>query len=350
MFRKVMWHLLGWGLLITIELSLLILQRSALGAFKIFVEYYLLYIALFYANYFFVLKRIERKPHYALQLIFYTLLELAIYHLARLFILNIPFHGDSLKDIIAHFDISTIGAHTFRAIYFLLLSFATWKATFAFHENKEKLTLMEERFKMETEKLKLEQQLSSAEFMYLKAQINPHFIYNTLNYLYNGLEGQDEKRAEALILLSDILRYNLTDSPSSGLVPIKGEVRNILDLIKLSKLRYDGKYYIQCIVEGEMEGVYIIPMILGTLVENIFKHGETSDEKSPAEIHIVVSDQLIYFSTKNKTKDFFLKESRPHTGIAFARKRLSHFYKDQFSLEVQSDKGIFTTELKIQNL
>ncbi|MFT4204292.1 MAG: histidine kinase [Chitinophagaceae bacterium] len=235
-----------------------------------------------------------------------------------------------------------------------MLSFGTWKTYYAYLKQKEITELEKERFDTETErlllaneKLHLQKNLANAEVRYLKAQVNPHFIYNTLNYLYNGLEGLDDDRAEALLLLSDILRYNLTDIPKSGKVPLVGEIKNIETLVRLARLRFGNKCYIEIKKNGDLAQVQLLPMVLGTLVENIFKHGDITDSATPALIYVQVSDGMLTFRTRNKTKASLTKDDRPQSGLAFARKRLEDFYRDDFLLESRDGKGIFETKLKI---
>ena len=339
MNREIRNHIIGWIIYIGYEISLLALGSTAKSPVFNYLAYYIVYILLFYSFYFF-LRTIEGKKLYVLKLVMGTIFILLCYHLARGIIYNLLLKHGYKQGYWDYLRKTNFGLYTARAVLFMILSFATWKATFAYKKVKENASLREEQ-------LELESELALAEIKYLKAQINPHFIYNTLNYLYYGLERKDEQRARALLLLSDILRYNITDVPPSGFVPLKGEVKNILDLLKLAKLRFEGNCYLTVKVMGKINGYVIIPMILGTLVENVFKHGDIYDPKIPAEIYINIEEGNLAFITRNKIKDAKTRDDRPNTGIEFARRRLNLYYKDHFSLDVRTLDTIFETELKI---
>ncbi|WP_191967944.1 sensor histidine kinase [Rhizosphaericola mali] len=339
MTREIRNHIIGWIIYIGYESSLLAFSGATKSPIFNYLAYYIVYILLFYSFYI-LLRIVEGHKFYVLKLITGTLFILLCYHLARGIIYNLLLKAGNRQGYWNYLRETNFGVYTARATLFMGLSFATWKATFAYKKVKENASLREEQ-------LELESELTLAEIKYLKAQINPHFIYNTLNYLYYGLEKKDEQRARALLLLSDVLRYNITDIPPSGFVPLKGEVKNIFDLLKLAKLRFEGHCYFTAKVTGKINGYVIIPMILGTLVENVFKHGDIYDPKIPAEIYITIDDGNLVFITRNKIKNAKTRDDRPNTGIEFARRRLTMYYKDHFSLDVGVRNSIFETELKI---
>jgi LytS/YehU family sensor histidine kinase len=134
----------------------------------------------------------------------------------------------------------------------------------------------------------LEKALLATENAYLKSQINPHFLLNTLNFLYNSVSKLSEKIADSVMTLSDIMRYALTNADEDGKVKLESEIEHISNFIKLNQARFNQRLCIELLMEGDPEGLRIIPLVLITLAENVFKYGDLLSESYPAKINIII--------------------------------------------------------------
>ena len=141
---------------------------------------------------------------------------------------------------------------------------------------------LKQRRILEAQKLQLETQISQANFNFLKAQINPHFLHNTLNFLYAKSLPYSAELSEGILTLSDIMRYALEPGKSKRWkAPLKDEIEHVNNVIKINQLRYSNQLKVNFEVSGEVDGAMIIPFVLITLVENAFKHGDLKNQESP---------------------------------------------------------------------
>lgn len=202
---------------------------------------------------------------------------------------------------------------------------------------------------LQKEKLVLQNDLLQSENNFLRAQINPHFLYNCLNFFYSETFQNNPNAAEGILMLSDIMRYSLKDhTATNGLAHLTEEVAHIENVINIHQLRFAGSLQISFTVEGEAEGKLVAPMILITLVENIFKHGDLHDKNNPAQIHcrINAATQIVFFATYNKKKTGASEDS---TGIGLSniKQRLQALYKDDFSITTADEPTSYKKEITI---
>jgi len=156
---------------------------------------------------------------------------------------------------------------------------------------------------LEEEKLQLEVEKSQANFNFLKAQINPHFLHNTLNFLYAKALPLSSELSEGILTLSDIMRYALSEGNArDGRAPLKDEIEHVQNVIKIQQLRFENKLNVHFEVKGSMDGATIIPFVLITLVENAFKHGDLKNTEHPIDIRVEVKNRQLYFYCRNKKK------------------------------------------------
>lgn len=203
---------------------------------------------------------------------------------------------------------------------------------------------------LEAQKLQLEMQISQANFNFLKAQINPHFLHNTLNFLYAKSLPYSEELSEGILTLSDIMRYALSQgNQKDGKAPLKDEIEHVGNVIKISQLRYSNQLKVNFEVTGDVEGAKIIPFVLITIVENAFKHGDLKSQDYPIDIKLNVKGNKLYFYCSNKKKTG-PKQLSTGIGLDNIKKRLELAYGDKYKFTVKDDPGIYTTELNIDEL
>ena len=185
---------------------------------------------------------------------------------------------------------------------------------------------------------------------FLKAQINPHFLHNTLNFLYAKSLPYSAELSEGILTLSDIMRYALDQGyAKEGKAPLKDEVEHVQNVIKISQLRYSNELKVNFEVMGSLEGKTIIPFVLITIVENAFKHGDLKNPDYPITIRVQVEGNRLYFYCGNSKKRG-PKQLGTGIGLANIKKRLELAYGDQFEFIVRDEPDFYSTELTINNL
>ena len=182
----------------------------------------------------------------------------------------------------------------------------------------------------------------------LKAQINPHFLFNNLNTIYSMAAQNDLRTTDVILKLSDFLHYVLYDT-SSERIPLGKEVEMIKTYVGLQKERINPEITaIELETSGDFSGVEIAPLLLLPLAENCFKHGVGKDL---GNIHIQIgyNNQQLVFSTENNIALREKTETNENGGIGIlnVEKRLSLIYPDRHSLKYQEKDGVFRLEMKI---
>lgn len=157
-----------------------------------------------------------------------------------------------------------------------------------------------------------------------------------------------DKLADGILKLSEIMRYALRQPFNSNneKVALTDEIDHIRNIIEINRLRFNDHIFIQFEVNGSVEGVYILPLVLITVIENVFKHGEINNPKHPATIRITVNNAGIKLYCYNKIKGG-IKEPGTGIGLENTRQRLEYEYGSNFSLQSYNEKGYNTTEMSI---
>jgi two-component system, LytTR family, sensor kinase len=224
----------------------------------------------------------------------------------------------------------------------LLLSALFWSLTYAAKKNKENLTMQLRLQHMENEKIHAEKQ-------FLQSQINPHFLYNTLNFFYAKSLTHSPQLAESVLLLSNIMRYSLEQKEnSSGMVYLEDEINHINNFIRINQFRFNNQLQIQFLVSGNTDKVRIVPLVLITLVENAFKHGEMLDAGYPVAMALVVNEaaQTISFEVRNK-KSNGPKEKGTGIGLENTKRRLAFTYKGTHQMGLKNEEEFYLATLQL---
>jgi sensor histidine kinase YesM len=182
----------------------------------------------------------------------------------------------------------------------------------------------------------------------LKAQINPHFLFNNLNTIYAMASQNDERTSEVILKLSDFLRYILYDT-SCDTIPLEKEVEIIRTYIGLQKERVNPEItQVILTTEGNFEGVNIAPLLLLPLAENCFKHG-IGKSSGTISIDIKFDGKQLHFKTENKIalREKTNAEENGGIGIKNVEKRLSLIYPELHSLKYSEHNGIFRLDMLI---
>ena len=201
---------------------------------------------------------------------------------------------------------------------------------------------------LSTQALKLEMDNLNLELAFLKAQINPHFLFNTLNNVYSLALHKSDRTADAILKLSDLMRYTLYDS-NIPLVSLGDEVNFFKNYIELERIRYSDKVSITFDVQGDTESLLIVPLIIFPFIENAFKHGiNTALGQSWIIIKLAVEGDTLKvwisnsrFVTKNRTRKV------GGIGIANTRKRLNLLYANNYKLDLTETNTSLTVDMSV---
>lgn len=203
-----------------------------------------------------------------------------------------------------------------------------------------------ELFRQILSKQEIAAEKNKAELALYKAQINPHFLFNTLNTLYGLVLSQSDKTESAFVMFSNILRYMYTQA-NTEMIPINSEIDYIRQYVDLQSLRLNKHTHVVLEAQTDDEQIQIPPMILITFVENAFKYGTSSDTDCTILIRIHVRNNHLAFETENS----LMREKQDDTsaiGIDNCRKRLELLYPGRFTLTAQKEGLLFRAQLNVQ--
>jgi sensor histidine kinase YesM len=349
--KNIYYHLIGWMSFIAYEVSFVTIIRwktADISIWSAFVFPYLINISLFYFHAFVALAfsfgTPRKKP-----LLFcgFLIAELIAYLiLINASDLNFAKFPGSFTAFIYPNRIIFV-EHLWRFVYFLIFSTAFWLIRRSYkriHKLKdaEKTALLKQQ-----EKKDLEFKLMVTRNAFLQSQINPHLLFNTLNFINNEIHQLSPKASEAVICLADMMRYSLEATKKDGRVILAREAEQIANLIRINKFRFENKLFINEQYRGDFEAVRLIPLLLVTFVENIFKHGNFSDPVNPVVLNLWVDGQILYFqATNSKLK----KVSLPSSGIGIqnVRTRLEAFYEGRYKLDIANSASVFSVSLTLK--
>ncbi len=185
-----------------------------------------------------------------------------------------------------------------------------------------------------------------AELAMLKSQITPHFFFNSLNSIYSLTLAKSDKAPEAIITLSDMMRYVLTDAKQDW-ISIEQEIAYLSRYVELQQLRLPRKTTLD--YQVEVEGQYQIPpMLLVTFFENAFKYGSSAQKEATIHIHLSIENHTLRLSTHNAIVTEKKPENSTGNGIAGARRRLELIYPHRHELKCSEKHGYYQVELHIQ--
>ena len=201
----------------------------------------------------------------------------------------------------------------------------------------------------EKQKKALENERLNAELNFLKLQINPHFLFNTLNSIYSQAHLKSEQTEYSILKFSQIMRYVLYDSTTEK-IPLKRDLEYIRNYIDLQKLRISKNITIQYEVTGVTSDLLIAPLLLITFIENAFKHGISYSSPSAIDIKIGVTGTDLTLTVGNT----IIPKSEPAgestgggVGLVNARRRLDVLYPGRYLLDISDNSSIYVVNLKI---
>ena len=222
----------------------------------------------------------------------------------------------------------------------VIIFILTWSISTGLGVFRQWRTTEQRAFKAEADKAK-------AELSFLKAQVNPHFLFNTLNNIYSMAITKNPATAESIMKLSNIMRY-ITDDVKENFVMLENEIDCLRDYIDLQRIRLGNTTQVNFEIQGQQENMKIAPLLLMTFVENAFKYGTSNHEISIIDISITVGAKTILFVCTNKL--FVSKRVPERTGIGIqnAKQRLLSLYPDSHKLDISESGGYYIVNLELK--
>jgi two-component system, LytTR family, sensor histidine kinase AlgZ len=211
------------------------------------------------------------------------------------------------------------------------------------------LRFVSDWFELEAIKKEVLNEKLTAELSFLKAQINPHFLFNTLNNLYYLAYSKSENTTEVISKLSQVMRYMIYDANHERVLLDK-EIEYMQNYIGLERLRLNNQIPINFNMNGSTAGVTIAPLILITFLENAFKHGVTNtNPHSWVNITLDVASGVLKYAVENSKGQNALADNGGKSGIGLAnvKRRLELMYPAKHSLKVEDSADRYYIELEI---
>lgn len=203
-------------------------------------------------------------------------------------------------------------------------------------------------FELEAKKKEMENEKLIAELNFLKAQINPHFLFNTLNNLYYLAYSKSENTTEVIAKLSQMMRYMIYDS-NHPKVLLSKEIEYMQSYISLERMRLNNQIPIQFDIEGNVENVWITPLIFITFLENAFKHGVSNNNPDAwVNISIQLDGKECIYTVKN-SKPTVKNETGEKSGIGLqnVKRRLALSYPEKHQLEIEDGMNVYRVQLNL---
>jgi len=193
------------------------------------------------------------------------------------------------------------------------------------------------------------QEKSTAEMQLLKAQVHPHFLFNTLNNIYSYSLENSPKTPDMVLKLSSLLGYMLNDCKAEEVL-LEKEIAIMKNYIDLEKERYGNTIEISWNVEGDVKNKFISPLLMLPFLENAFKHGMSEQIENPwLRVEISVVNDILrckITNSKNECKPYSLSGSG--IGIENVKKRLAFMYPDNYKLEMHDEQNVFIVSLLVK--
>ncbi|WP_341226730.1 histidine kinase [uncultured Arcticibacterium sp.] len=328
---EIMLHVLGWSIYYLVDFIFVIGFTSDLTSSAVMTYFSTIFIYTF--CFYFIVEIYKRFfPKQMIKGILISLITVVIFS-----ILN------SLWDIyIIRYDKSILKLESNPWHVYL---FETWRfstsALYAFAYWIYLQRIDDQRLRREAEK-----QLHSAEIAFLRAQINPHFLFNTLNFVYGNVAEKSTEAGNAILSLTKLLRYSVESTKTEN-SSLRREVEAVTEYLVLQKLRFGGRAY----VDFEKSGLFMLfvipPLVLLSLVENAFKYGIIDDEDNPIKINLNVDKDGLKFVCFNTKRLDFKDRETTSVGIKNIERRLELTYGSDYNLLVNEDDDTYEVILTI---
>lgn len=208
--------------------------------------------------------------------------------------------------------------------------------------------LMFDFVKMQKKMAELAKEKAEAELSFLKSQINPHFLFNSLNAVYFLIDKENKEAREALHRFSEMLRYQLYEAGGNK-IPIEKEIGFLKDYVHLQKLRKEELYKVEFNASADVKGFSIEPLLLLSFVENAFKHiSHKQDGVNFVNINLHRNNGQLLFDVQNSKEDAVTTETAGGIGLQNVKRRLELLYAGKYELNISNQPDVYAVNLKLK--
>lgn len=206
--------------------------------------------------------------------------------------------------------------------------------------------LIENWFVTQKKQQELERERLESELRMLRFQVNPHFLFNTLNNIYTLVYKKSDKAPEAILKLSSLMRYMLYETEGSR-VPLAKELEYLDNFVELQRLRLVDNQQVNMKVEGDAGGYQVAPLLLVPFIENAFKHGIRASKDTIIDIAVSVDNGILNFCCTNDYNPGISSQINSGIGMTNVKKRLELIYGGGYSLDIDNSNGKYKVTLRL---
>lgn len=330
--QSLFYHILFWSLLFLVIFFANISQEYFLMSLLISLIAVLFYAAIAYTDYFILFPKYIKDRKIVIHLLALASIALLITPIRTLFLFLLANGNPEAQTAYASNQTYLFFTHFIAGLYTTIyLIIMDW--------------LQQQR-----EKKELENQTLQSELKFLKSQINPHFLFNTLNSLYALTLKKSDIAPEIVLRLSEMMRYMLYDCNEKE-VKLDKEITYMENYLELEKLRHGDKINIKLVIEGETQNDKIAPLLLIPFLENAFKHGvKYTSMPSFVRMNIEINNRLLIMKIENSkisAKPKIADKRSGGIGLVNVKRRLDILYPNNHILHIEDLPDIFTVNLRL---
>jgi sensor histidine kinase YesM len=257
------------------------------------------------------------------------------------------YRSTGFKDYIKAAVLGYVQYFSYALLYFYVREFIRKERRLRIAE-REKLTKELENAELKRQELQAQSERQTMEYAFLRAQINPHFLHNSLNVLYSQAFDYSDELAENILKLSRIMRYSLEGvAYYADRVGVEEELNHLSLLLEFYQLRFNDSKYIRYKIEGEAEGQQVLPLTFITIVENAFKYGDLKDRTFPLQILVRLTDGKVEFNCTNKKRISDSTFTSHHIGLDNLKRRLDVNFPNNYLIDVKNEELFYRFSLTL---
>ncbi|MEJ2884632.1 histidine kinase [Pedobacter sp. GR22-6] len=326
-FQRYKVHFLVWSCFILNEVFAAGYASGEFGPPINYIAFYGLNIGLFYFNALVILPIVFQQRRHAFWRLPVLMILLICGYLIIAYALKNMLLSKQIADglVTVNFDKTFVTGSLWRSSFYIGLSFGFYFLNAFVKAQYENSKLERNALKSELREQQTAVELSNAKNAFLQAQISPHFLNSALNFLHSHTRKLSPAVADLIHLLSKITRFAGSAEYTSIVVPLKEELQQVSSLIQLWRIIKDHRIYIRFEYNDAAMEVLTIPLLLLTLTENVFKHGDIYNPESPARISVKKYNDAFLIITENTIHEG-RNDSGNHSGLVNIEHRLNYIY------------------------
>lgn len=292
---------------------------------------------LFYTNFLFLIPKLLLKKHIFLYIIS-SISFLIVFNYIMLNLLpNLPF--EKFESMIKAQENTPI-VSDIRYVMLIIFSLSIFLLGGI-------ISLVIDFYQREKHSKELETNQKEMELQFLRTQLNPHFLFNSLNSIYSLVRSKSNNAPEAVITLSELMRYMLYEVGKDKVL-LEKEITYIQNYIALQRLRIKDSEDVKLNIKGDTKNLKIYPLLLIGFIENAFKYGTDYEGKTHIDIRIKIDGKTMNFLIKNYIGIYKKDSESSGIGLNNIKEQLNHLYNHKYILKIENDSGYYVVNLILQ--